>query len=115
MEVAAVLSDAGIATASYHGALDGAERQDVYEEFAAGRLKVIVATSAFGMGVDFPDIRQVIHYDFPGSLEEYYQQAGRAGRDGGPSECILLYSPHDRPLHAVLLQQAYPDRDTVRA
>ncbi|HEY8677053.1 MAG TPA: helicase-related protein [Candidatus Dormibacteraeota bacterium] len=71
MEVSTMLSNAGIATASYHGALDGDERQDVYEKFAAGRLKVIVATSAFGMGVDFPDIRQVIHFDFPGSLEEY--------------------------------------------
>jgi ATP-dependent DNA helicase RecQ len=115
IELAAALSDAGIATASYHGALEGDERQEVYKEFAAGRLKVIVATSAFGMGVDFPDIRQVIHYDFPGSLEDYYQQAGRAGRDRQRSECILLYSAQDRQLQEFFIEQAYPDRDTVRA
>ncbi len=110
-----VLARAGISVASYHGALDGETRQSVHEGFAAGRLQAIVATSAFGMGVDFPDIRRVIHHDFPGSLEEYYQQAGRAGRDGEPSECTLLYNAADRQLQEFFIEQAYPERDVVRS
>ena len=114
-EIAELLAGAGVAVGAYHGAVDGDTRQSVHEDFSAGRLQAIVATSAFGMGVDFPDIRRVIHHDFPGSLEEYYQQAGRAGRDGEPSECVLLYNAADRQLQEFFIEQAFPERDTVRA
>jgi ATP-dependent DNA helicase RecQ len=99
-----VASDLGVPC--YHGRQEALLRRRIQEDFTEGRTKVVVATSAFGMGVDIAGIRRVIHYDLPGSLEAYYQEAGRAGRDGQQAECTLLYSPADRDLQAFFIEQS---------
>ena len=101
------------AVASYHAGLDAERRRRVQEEFMAGKLDVMVATIAFGMGIDKPDVRTVIHTALPGSLEGYYQEIGRTGRDGKPSRAILMHSYGDRHTHDFFFSRDYPDVSLV--
>jgi ATP-dependent DNA helicase RecQ len=102
-------------TMLYHAELSAEERTAAQDRFAAGEVRVAVTTSAFGMGVDIPTVRQVVHAGLPLSLEEYYQQAGRAGRDGLPATCVVVHAPADRRLPEFFIETAHPDAATVGA
>ena len=94
--------------AAYHAGLDPTTREQVQHQFLSGKLQVVVATIAFGMGIDKADVRTVVHFALPASVEAYYQEIGRAGRDGDPSRTVLLYSYADRKMHDFFLERDYP-------
>ncbi|WP_353062618.1 RecQ family ATP-dependent DNA helicase [Tunturibacter psychrotolerans] len=101
-------STLGGSAAAYHAGLDPATRERVQRHFLSGNLEVVVATIAFGMGIDKADVRTVVHTALPGSVEQYYQEIGRAGRDGKPSRTVLLHSFADRKMHDFFLERDYP-------
>lgn len=113
-EIATRLSEAGISADFYHAGLDADDKNQRQNKWKEGITRVMVATNAFGMGIDKPDVRVVIHYDLPPTLEEYYQEAGRGGRDGLPAFAVLIASIQDKATLSRRLSDAFPHKDYIR-
>ncbi|HEV7278926.1 MAG TPA: ATP-dependent DNA helicase RecQ [Pirellulaceae bacterium] len=115
-DIAEALTADGLDVEAYHGRLGSKRRTDAQDRFMAGELKAMVATNAFGLGIDKADIRFVMHYHLPGNIEAYYQEAGRSGRDGEAACCTLFYDPADQKLQKFFQGRRYPDEgDLVNA
>ena len=99
--------------ATYHAGMAPDLRRHAQESFMSGETEIVAATTAFGMGIDKADVRFVVHYNLPGTLEAYYQEAGRAGRDGKPSHCLFLYTASDRFIQEYFIESAYPGKENV--
>ena len=113
-EIAEQLGEAGLSATFYHAGLDYADKDSRQRDWQHDRVRIMVATNAFGMGIDKPDVRVVVHYDCPDSLEAYFQEAGRAGRDGQPAQAILLYNNSDNGKLTKRIDDTFPPRDYIR-
>lgn len=113
-ELAAYLQNQGISADYYHAGIAYDDKRDLEEDWNADKLRVIVATNAFGMGIDKPDVRNVLHYGLPSSLEEYYQEAGRAGRDGEPARAKLFFNRNDFSTAQMMLNYQFPKRSIIQ-